>query len=55
VRVGVVFPINRFSDELKGEVDFYHSTSRNILAGSQLPDTVTTATGAVLTRPAKWA
>ncbi len=53
-RIGVVFPLNRASKELRQEAHFYHSTRRNILNRFQLPDVIQSPQGKVIRRPPSW-
>jgi uncharacterized LabA/DUF88 family protein len=53
-RVVLAFPPNRFSERLKQVGSAYFTIGRDVLAASQLADSVVKPDGFVLRRPAKW-
>jgi len=53
-RVGVLFPIDRWSSELYQECHFWRKTKKKHLSKSQLSDTVTLPSGIVFQRPQSW-
>jgi uncharacterized LabA/DUF88 family protein len=53
-RLGILFPIDRWSGELKEASDFWRKIERKDLAKSQFPDDVTLPSGVTLSRPASW-
>ena len=53
-QVGVLFPIDRFSNELKNVCDFWRKIESKDLSKSQLPESITLANGVVLSRPENW-
>ncbi len=53
-KIGVIFPIRRFSDELRKAVDFTMRTKIKQLATSQLPSPMVVPGGTTLTRPQNW-
>lgn len=54
VKVGVIFPYNRVSTELKKAAHFHHKTSRKILANFILPLTFLDKDDRLITCPAEW-
>ena len=53
-RIGILFPIDRFSNELRRASDFYLRTNKKDLRNSQLPENITRPNGYVLSRPPSW-
>ena len=53
-RGGIVVPMARRAEELKGDADFHMRMKERHLRGSQRADTVTVAGGHTVTRPATW-
>jgi uncharacterized LabA/DUF88 family protein len=53
-KVGVLFPIDRWSSELAQECHFFKRTHKKQLSKSQFPDIITLPTGASLSRPPFW-
>lgn len=53
-RIGVLFPFNRNSYELKQYADIYRFTKLGDYSQCQLPDPYTTSKGIVLKKPMKW-
>ncbi len=53
-RVGVLFPIDRWSSELSKECHFWRKTKKKALAKSILPNKVTLPSGIAFTRPTSW-
>lgn len=54
VKIGVIFPPGRFSENLKNAADFYLHVNQNDLAKNQLPETVLKTNGYELHRPKEW-
>lgn len=53
-RIGILFPIDRWSSELSQECHFWKKTYKKHLSKSQFPDTVTLPSGIVFQRPETW-
>jgi len=53
-RIGVLFPIDRWSSELSQECHFWRKTKRKQLSRSQLPETVILPSGITFQRPQSW-
>ncbi len=53
-RIGVLFPMGRWSTELKNACHFYKFIERRDLEKCQLPDQITLANGIILNRPPEW-
>ena len=53
-KIGVLFPIGRWSTELKHARDFWRKVAKKDLSKSQFPDQVELPTGTILTRPQPW-
>lgn len=53
-RIGILFPIDRWSSELSQECHFWRKTYKKHLSKSQFPDTVTLPSGIVFQRPETW-
>jgi uncharacterized LabA/DUF88 family protein len=53
-KIIVAFPPDRFSFQLKSVANGSFTIGRKTLAKSVFPDSVTKASGFVLTKPAKW-
>jgi len=53
-KIGVLFPIGRWSAELKGVCDFWRKIERKHLSKSQFPDKLTLPSGIILKRPSTW-
>ena len=53
-KVGVLFPIDRWSSELSQECHFWRKTKKKHLSKSQLPENVTLPSGLVCQRPQHW-
>jgi hypothetical protein len=53
-RIGVLFPIDRWSSELSQECHFWRKTKRKQLSKSQLPETVILPSGIAFQRPQSW-
>ncbi|MCF8095876.1 MAG: NYN domain-containing protein, partial [Desulfobacteraceae bacterium] len=53
-RFGVLFPIDRWSSELRTACDFWLKIHKKDLKASQFPDKVHLPNGVTLTRPANW-
>lgn len=54
VCIGVIFPFNRLTQELKDAADFYHKTKRNILDSFLLPDVIEKPDGSRIICPESW-
>ena len=53
-KIGVLFPIDRWSSELNAVSDFSRKIKKKDLSKSQFPDNVTLPSGVVLTRAVNW-
>ncbi len=53
-KVGVVFPIDRWSTELRTACNFWKKIEKKHLAKSQFSDEVRLPSGVTLSRPPKW-
>ena len=53
-KMGVLFPIDRWSSELNAVANFSKKIEKKDLSKSQFPDCVTLPSGVVLTRPSNW-
>ena len=53
-RIGIVFPIDRWSSELKQVTHFWRKTTKKILKKSQFPEDVTLPDGTVISKPPSW-
>lgn len=53
-RIGVVIPIGRRAEELKGICDFHIKMREKHLRDSQFPDQVDLGNGEILSRPLSW-
>jgi uncharacterized LabA/DUF88 family protein len=53
-RIGVLFPVDRWSSQLAQICHFWRKIDRKDLARSQFPDEVTLPSGVVLRRPDTW-
>lgn len=53
-KVGVLFPIKRWSDELIQTCNFIRHTKKSDYSKSQFPNTITLSTGKVINKPAPW-
>lgn len=53
-RVGILFPIERWSDELKQNCHFFRHTRKSDYSKSQFPNTLTLSSGRVINKPAHW-
>ncbi|MBW1855589.1 MAG: NYN domain-containing protein [Deltaproteobacteria bacterium] len=53
-RLGILFPIDRSSIELKNVCHFWRAVQKKDLSKSQLPDQVELPSGVILTRPRSW-
>jgi uncharacterized LabA/DUF88 family protein len=53
-KIGVLFPIDRWSSELNQVADFFRKTQKKNLSKSQFPDTLTLPSGIELSKPASW-
>lgn len=53
-RVGVLFPIDRWSSELSQECHFWRKTKKKDLSKSQLPDSFALSSGIIFQRPQTW-
>ena len=53
-KIGVLFPIDRWSSELNAVSDFSRKIKKRDLSKSQFPDNVTLPSGVVLTRTPSW-
>ncbi|MDR0869098.1 MAG: NYN domain-containing protein [Planctomycetota bacterium] len=54
INVGVIFPPQRVSKELKAEANFYYHTGIEMLADFQLPEQIIKSNGKKITRPSYW-
>jgi uncharacterized LabA/DUF88 family protein len=53
-KIGVLFPIDRWSSELAQECHFWRKTRKKDLSKSQFPNTFTLPSGIVCSRPPLW-
>lgn len=53
-RIGVLFPINRWANELKTVCHFWRKIDKKDLSQSQFPDQISLPSGAILNRPLTW-
>lgn len=53
-KIGVLFPIDRWSSELAPGCTFWRKIRKKDLSKSQLPENVTLPSGVMLTRPPSW-
>ncbi len=53
-RIGVLFPINRWSSELKTACDFWLKIHKKDLSKSQFPENIKLPTGVMISRPSNW-
>ena len=53
-RVGVLFPIDRWSSELSQECHFWKKTRKKRLSTSQFPNPITLQTGVQFSKPPSW-